>query len=51
MVPDSAQRASPSAFSTLGGDIGNEVMRTPVAALMALPFVAIGVSEARQYTV
>ena len=42
VVPDSAQRASPSALSTLGGDIGNEVMRTPVAALMALPIVAIG---------
>ena len=35
-------RASSSAFSTLGGDIGRSAKRTPVASAMALAMAAIG---------
>ncbi len=35
-------RASSSAFSTRGGDIGSDVKRTPVALAMALATAAMG---------
>src|SRR5262245_50958576 len=43
MIASAASRQSPSiAASTLGGDIGSDVMRLPIACSIALAIAAIG---------